>query len=455
MINNAAAYATWRQQVLTMPENPPTAAAAVMIQRAIIELLATDQFYGEVLTRLPRQTEPQLTAPFALIWQANRLCLQFAAQPLAQTFTRFDELQAGLKHVALHVIWQHPLRYRQQVQSQPQLVQLATDLAVNQYVSGLPKGSPQLATIQPTVAVPLPIKADSQVYLRLLQSAAETSHTTGDTTASADKTRQQANPQPAAGAGTAQTMIDSPHSWQATTGQLTNPNLAQARLQQLTQTAWQQTTLANRGLVAGQIVTQLQVTRQPAALDWRRLLATGIGQMPVGKRPSRARFNRRQPTRMELPGQISDPQLQVRVYVDHSGSISDTTLQYLLSQVATLTQAIAATITVSTFDAVVQPGQVYQANLPQQIRFTRVGGGGTVYQSIFDDLKRCHATNRTTLALILTDGQGERTVVSHGFTNVIWLLATAHDRLSVQPVIGRVVTFKPGEDHDDDTFKAN
>jgi hypothetical protein len=28
-----------------------------MIDRAIIELLATDQFYGELLTRLPRTTE--------------------------------------------------------------------------------------------------------------------------------------------------------------------------------------------------------------------------------------------------------------------------------------------------------------------------------------------------------------------------------------------------------------
>lgn len=77
--------------------------------------------------------------------------------------------------------------------------------------------------------------------------------------------------------------------------------------------------------------------------------------------------------------------------------------------------------------------------MPQQIRFTRRGGGGTIYQSIFDDLLTHHKTNATTLALILTDGRGERHVESHRFTNVIWLLARAEDRLSIEPAIGHVV----------------
>jgi len=192
-----------------------------------------------------------------------------------------------------------------------------------------------------------------------------------------------------------------------------------------------------------------EIGHQPAALAWRRLIVKGLGQMPSGKRPSRARFNRRQPARMELPGQISDTRLAVQVYVDNSGSISDNTLQYLLSQVATLTQAVTATITVKAFDAIVQPGQTYQANLPQQIRFVRHGGGGTVYQSIFDDLARAHLTNRTTLALILTDGRGERTIDDHGFTNVIWLLAHQRDHLSVQPAIGQVVTLRKEVKADD------
>lgn len=442
MINHASAYAQWREQLLQLPVAEQAATGTIMLQRALIDLLASDQFYGEVLLRLPRQVAVQLTTPLALTWQANRLTLQFAPQQLAQTFTRFDELEAGLKHVALHVIWQHPLRYRQQVRSQGELVRLATDLAVNQYVTGLPANSPQLATVQPMVAQPLPRYADSQVYLRLLQqqSQSQSASQSGPTAGNGQHLTTGSQPT---------TMIDNPDQWSADVGQISNSNLAQARLQQLVQTAWNQTPTAARGTVPGRVQAALKRLRQPAVVDWRQLLARRLGQMPAGRRPSRARFNRRQPARMELPGQVSDYRLQIQVYVDHSGSISDQTLQQLLGQVATLTQVMTVTITVQAFDAKVHTGQRYQVTDPQQIQFKRTGGGGTVYQRVFDDLQQRHMTNQQTIALILTDGQGETTVDSHDFTNVIWLLATPQAKLSVQPVIGQVVPLTLGDDVDD------
>ena len=136
MVNNANEYAQWRQAMLVAPAADLSQSGTTMVSRAVIELLATDQFYGELLTRLPRQLNATLTTPFALTWLDNRLILQYAPSAIAQVFVRFDYLQAGLKHVALHVVWQHPLRYREQVKQQPRLVTLATDLAVNQYVDG-------------------------------------------------------------------------------------------------------------------------------------------------------------------------------------------------------------------------------------------------------------------------------------------------------------------------------
>lgn len=445
MLNNAAEYERWRKETLAAPTASHAAGAATMVTRAVIELLASDQFYGEVLTRLPREVVTSLNAPFALAWRDNRLTLQVAAQPLAQTFTRFDSLQAGLKHVALHVIWQHPLRYRERVQSQRQLVTLATDLAVNQYVHGLPANATGLATVQPLVKVRLPLKADSGTYLRLLRerSRSDPADPQSGTTAP-DQERGPRRPRPST--GKREIPIDDPFSWSGGAGQLTNPNLAASRLQQLTKDAWAATNEAGRGLVAGRVVAELQRQRAAATVDWRRLLVRGVGQVLAGKRPSHARFDRRQPARMELPGQVSDLRLDLQVYVDNSGSISDQTLQALLAQVAALTRSVPARITVKPFDAVVQPGQTYRVDLPQQVRFVRRGGGGTVYQSIFDDLARHRQTNGTTLALILTDGRGEKQLDPHHFTNVIWLLAHATDRLSVQPRVGKVVNLNLGSE---------
>ena len=449
MINNANDYAQWRQtmQQTGASVDDASAAAATMISRAIIELLATDQFYGELLTRLPRQVDSAVTTPFALVWLDNRLVLQYAPVAIAQTFKRFDALQAGLKHVALHVLWQHPLRYREQVKSQRHNVTLATDLAVNQYVDGLPATAIGLTTVQPLVKAKLPRKADSGTYLRLLQQQVSNSEQPAGAAMPTSQNTDQRQRQASHGKGeqSAAYLIDDPSTWSASQ-QLTNPNLAAARLQQLTKEAWRQTNEAGRGLVAGKVAQQLAILDQPAQIDWRQLLARGVGQVPSGRKSSYARFNRRQPFRMELPGQIGDTRLDLQVYVDNSGSISDKQLQQLLAQVATLTRLITTTITIKPFDAIVQPGQTYQASLPQHVRFSRRGGGGTVYQSIFDDLAAQHHTNATTLALILTDGRGERQVVTHRFTNVIWLLARADDHLSVQPPVGQVVNLKLGDD---------
>ena len=450
MLNNAAEYANWRQTMLTAASTHPAQEAATMLSRAIIELLATDQFYGELLTRLPRQLNAEMNAPFALSWVDNQLVLQYAPQALAQTFTRFDQLQAGLKHVALHVVWQHPLRYRNQVATQQRLVTLATDLAVNQYVTGLPATAISLAQIQAQVPVTLPQHADSGTYLRLLRQQQSTNPeqpNAGQTTQSIPQGPQHRQPSTGQESLPATGAIDDTRQWSAS-GQLTNPNLAQSRLRQLAKDAWQQTTEAGRGLVAGHVAAQLDVLSQPAQIDWRQLLVRGLGQIPSGKKASHARFNRRQPARMELPGQISDTRLDLQVYVDQSGSISDALLRQLLAQTATLTQLLTATITIKPFDAIVQPGQTYQVSFPQQVRFARHGGGGTAYQPIFDDLARHHQTAATTLALILTDGRGEAQIDAPHFTNVIWLLARPTDKLSIQPVVGQVVNLNLGDDPD-------
>lgn len=82
-------------------------------------------------------------------------------------------------------------------------------------------------------------------------------------------------------------MIDDPSGWSASE-QLTNPNLATARLKQLAKDAWQQTNEAGRGLVAGNVRAQLTVMTQPAQLDWRQLLVRGLGQIPSGTKASHA-----------------------------------------------------------------------------------------------------------------------------------------------------------------------
>ena len=107
--------------------------SAQRIREAIIIILQKQRLFGEVLLQLPRENDLQLPAMMGLRWEDNRLVLVINPEKLANV--RNDELQSLLEHEALHLIWMHPLRYASYPHQD--LVQIATDVAVNQYLTVL------------------------------------------------------------------------------------------------------------------------------------------------------------------------------------------------------------------------------------------------------------------------------------------------------------------------------
>lgn len=111
--------------------------SAQQIRKAIISILQKQRLFGEVLLQLPRENDLQLPAMMGLRWEDNRLVLVINPEKLAHV--RNDELQSLLEHEALHLIWMHPLRYASYPHQD--LVQIATDVAVNQYLTEPPRNS--------------------------------------------------------------------------------------------------------------------------------------------------------------------------------------------------------------------------------------------------------------------------------------------------------------------------
>ncbi|MGM9891688.1 vWA domain-containing protein [Limosilactobacillus sp.] len=425
----------WWQKLFNRRTASSSDAAAQQISTLITSVLHEQRFLGEVLLQLPRQFTVDAQGPIGLVWNAGQLSLEVNPALLSQL--RSDEACLLLEHAALHVIWEHPVRYANY--PHPDLAKLATDVAVNQYLPATPTGTASLEQVERLLRKRLPEKQDSQDYLAILghlsPAERERLRQAGYKLNGSKNGRQTAPGKLAAKAEShaGWRQVDQPGN--------VNQQLRLTKLRQLVQRAWRQTPQCDRGLLPGAVRQQLTRPR-PAVVTplWQQILRQQLGNIAAGRRESAARFNRRQPLRMDLPGQVSRLVPDIDIFIDNSGSVPDSELSAALAAVDQLTSHYRLTATVYTFDARVH-SHSQRLRPGMAVKRERHGGGGTSFQSIFDFLRTHHVSKRS-VVVIITDGWGEATLRDYHYRYVDWLLTTKRDQLSVSAPANRVFELK-------------
>lgn len=401
--------------------------APAMVSQVIVAVLQKHRLLGEILLQLPRQFDEHQAAVVGLHWKGDQLTL--VVNPKTFIALRQDDAQLLLAHEALHVLWQHPLRYADH--PHPQLVKVATDMAVNQYLPAAPPGTTTLEQVRKLLRRRIPARLDSQDYLRILTttSVAERERLKkGGIRLEGDRKGEL----PASGEQ------DDHRGWTRGVAQpVGNQQVQLANLRRLLQHAWHQTPQHDRGLLPGEVRQAISPRHPSSSFDWRQVLTRQVGQIARGKKPSHARFNRRQPLRMDLPGQVTHLTAELKIFVDNSGSMTDAEIGRALTEIMQLVRHYRVKAMAYSFDAkVYSPGQPLRPG--RSINWERRGGGGTSFQAIFDFLAAHHVSRTGTLVIIITDGWGEKQLRDHRYRNVDWLLTTRADQLSVIGHHGRV-----------------
>lgn len=417
---------TWWQQLRTHLHPAGKVPWETRLADMVTVVLHDQRFFGEVLLQLPRQANVGLTGAFGLSWSGHQLVLQVNPSRLAKL--RDDEAQLLLEHEALHVLWRHPARYASY--PHPDLARLATDMAVNQYLPSAPTGTATLGELERVLRQRLPEKQDSQEYLAILESASpaeqERLRKSGYQLTGGQRGRK-------ARVGYHRQHSEESHAgWRKSAADNASPdqNAQLAAISRLLAQAWSKTPQRDRGLLPGDIHQALNDSvDQPRTALWAILLQRQIGSLVVGRRDSNNRFNRRQPLRMDLPGQVGRIVPDLHIFVDNSGSVPDSEINRALAAVDQLAGNYYLVADVYTFDARVNPGR-QRLRTGTHLRRERHGGGGTSFQSIFDFLQAHHISRRSVI-VIITDGWGEKTIRDHHYQNTYWLLTTKRDQLSV------------------------
>ncbi len=373
-------------------------------------LLDTAPLYGNIVMNLNRRADSTLKQPVGLLWQKHQWYLTFNAQLLEERLPKDDEIALLLAHVALHVIWQHPIRYQQRTAKK--LVKLGTDLAVNQYLPkdmGILPGAVTLQTIFNLTGKLLAAHQDSAQYIEWLAAL----------------TNQDALPDG--------DQNDNHDSWQSATGHIAEATTA---LNEVVRQAVEDTPQSGRGNIDSEIVRQIEKV-QTRKRHWQAILKAKLSQIPHRKRESWTRFNRRQPYRMDLPGQVSAQSAKIVVFIDNSASISDQLAGAFLSQIQQIAQQFDTNIDYFMFDTQVHP--IHHIH-----DWQRHAGGGTTFQSIFNLLSERRYKPSQTLVVILTDGEGEKATVNTKFKQVYWIMPTGAHLSLVDPV-GHIITLTMDE----------
>lgn len=318
-----------------------------------------------------------------------------------------DELIQLLKHQALHIAWQHLVRYA--ASDDQERVSLACDIAVNQYLANAPMGTATLEEMSQILHLSLKSHQDSSYYLQILRHL---------------NPSQQRRLRGAIKHGRFKNSRGMHLGWFQPGNQL----IRAGRIQRLVQQSQARLTTQQRGLLPQSLRANLtDVSNRyelPVIKAFRRL----IEQIPHGNQVTKARFNRRQPQRLELPGHITRLVTRLMVFIDQSGSMSNETVSRSIELVNRLAKRAGLELMVGVFDAKVQrkPELVSQSHPMEPLRY---GGGGTSYQAVFDYLDQ-QRVNRQIPIIIITDGWGESTINDHGYQRVLWLL-TSTTSLSV------------------------
>lgn len=320
------------------------------IQNAVISLLKTEPYYAHFIMEsritvdgMRRFYPPDNLTAMAVVINGTPT-LDFCTEFLERISP--TELCAILKHEVLHLILDHT-NYDENKDKDVYIHNIATDCAINQYISGLPKGGVTLEGLSKAVGKPLlPNESSDYYYIELMQKKKEVQQ-------SGAKTSDEHNP-------------DIPGK--------DTPEVAKGAIRRVAQKAVERA----KGNVADHILNAIDKLGE-AKLPWRVLLKNAImSQVSRKTQATTKKINRR--FALPVPGKKHKREMVLGVCVDESGSVSDEQLMSFMAEIKSISNMMNKVYLVHA------DCEVAAVEDLSKVRFnpSRRAGGGTAYQPAID-----------------------------------------------------------------------
>lgn len=363
-----------------------------VLELILFKLVSTgDSFYGQFLIRLNRKVDLMLKAPAAVSYRG--LYFDLIINPIMLFQLTPEQISAVMIHEIYHVCNNHITRGKLLFEKEsPYMLNIAMDLAINQFIDGLPSDCVHMNNIErfiPNVDKScLKPKDNYENYMKIFKDTYNKNEETRNYVNQKDAERQEGNGGESQDGNSSNikddlkeleemmkngglskgNKLDDHGKWNESdtqAGDLESKNVLKK--------IFEDAKNASRGTVPAGIQKAIDELFAPPTITWQQVLKRYIGTVPVPYKKTITRKSRRQPQRADLRGRLSDHEVEIIVGIDTSGSMTDNDIHYALSEIYSIVKNVKSTVTVIECDAKVQ--RVYELKKPSDIQKKIKGGG--------------------------------------------------------------------------------
>lgn len=363
------------------------------IYRASKLLFDNMPFYGILSLRVRKLLDPNTeTASIGL--SSDNFSMEMRFNPTWIDGLTLEEVRGVIEHELLHMINGHltePMYLGKHLDQE--VMNVAMDCEINQYINSkfLPKEGITLAGLEKQIGIKIPEKAGTNVYYDLLIKNGGKSNPNGGMTIQGNNV----------------TTMDT---------HIQNPNSAasQAVIEGIIEQSAQET-IKRRGTLPAnvtQLIEKLQERRKPT-IDWKQFLRRFVSNsykehtITTRRRESR-RFD-------DAPGLRHEPEFNLLIGIDTSGSVSDKELKEFMQEIDNISKQ-KCDIKILLCDTKIHKEIEYKHNMHTD--FTVVGRGGTSFEPVLEYYRR----HPDTCLVYFTDG--ECPVESTVLKPVLWIISS-------------------------------
>lgn len=219
------------------------------------------------------------------------------------------------------------------------------------------------------------------------------------------------------------------HDW-GDTNEIDEENVNQYILQ-----SYKQLSSKQKGDHFGLFSEVIEKCSSKKIINWKDLLKKYVGTISSDYRATRTRLNRRQPTRFDISGKISEKVVDIVVALDTSGSMSSETISHIFVEIFAILNTKKFTLTILEFDACVH--REYNAKKPNDVKLEVLGRGGTSFECVVKYINN-NSKFRKSLLVFFTDGFAEQKITKPNVYRVLWIITGKKECLSVKEPYGAV-----------------
>ena len=377
-----------------------------------------ENFYGYFLFQMEREIRFDISSATSVNFKGAKYVMYF--NPIIFLELNMKQMETTIKHEILHVISQHLIRAKELKGKYSTLaLNISMDVVVNQYLDYLPPYSITLEYINNKYDMKLEPYKTFEYYLEKVQTELDLQEENdeGEEVDSNENVIVDFDPERThdmweeSDAVDEKTLNEFTEKFADSAQKGKNPNYIDAMIK----------SLKNRN----------------GELPWNLFLKKLMGTIEANKKKTVTRRNRRQPSRLDLRGELRGHKAEIAVAIDISGSISDEEFKQAIKEVLAIVKSHNQEITIIECDKEIR--RAYKVKSPRDVQERIATGGGTKFSPVFE-----YANNKKiNLLIYFTDGKGEEKleVIPRGY-KTLWVISGRGDKLSLREPFGVVKKLK-------------